>query len=241
MWISSHLCRNTPFQFFLKINFLLQEIDGQLWRRWRAYPNDDLESDEDKPLHVTKHHLEKEKEAEDTTPMPPQSSWESAASMEATPEGKQKKRICTKADLEQEQKREQVIECAEKLLGQAQDFDPELKFYCSSLMLLLEKLDFETCQRCMIAVRQVIFKFMFPKQETAARPMWAHHCRQGGAAAESTPPPTPTAGNLDNRTPWLLASPPPPPKAVRVNPAPVVIPDPEADEGLSDMDLDELL
>ncbi len=72
-----------------------------------------------------------------------------------------------------------------------------------------------------------------PKRETAAQPMWARRCH---------PPPTPAAGNLDNCTPWLLASPPPPPnKVVRVNPAPVVIPDPEADEGLSDMDLDELL
>ncbi len=162
--------------------------------------------------------------------------------MEATPEGKQKKCICTQADLEREQKQEQVLERAKKLLGQAQDFDPELEFYCSSLMPILEKLDFETRQRCMIAVRQVIFKFMFPKWETAARPMWARCCRQGGAAAESTPPPTPAAGNLNNRTPWLLASPPlPPNKVVRVNPAPVVIPDPEADEGLSDMDPDELL
>ena len=145
-----------------------------------AYPHDDLKLDEDKPLCVTKCCLEKEKETEDNTPTLPQLSQESVASMEAMPEGKQKKRICTKANLEREQKREQVIEHAEKLLGQAQDFDPELEFYCSSLMPLLEKLDFETRQRCMIAVRQVIFKFMFPKRETAAQPMWARRCRQGG-------------------------------------------------------------
>ncbi len=107
-------------------------------------------------------------------------SQESAASVEATPEAKQKKCIYTKVDLEREQKCEQVIEHAKKLLGQAQDFDPELEFYCSSLMPLLEKLDFEMRQRCKITVRQVIFKFMFPKRETAPRLMWACHFHQGG-------------------------------------------------------------
>ncbi len=38
-----------------------------------AYPYDKLESDDDEPLHVTKHRLEEEEEAEDNTPMPPQS------------------------------------------------------------------------------------------------------------------------------------------------------------------------
>ena len=36
-----------------------------------AYPHDDLKSDEDEPLCVTKCRLEKEKETEDNMPMPP--------------------------------------------------------------------------------------------------------------------------------------------------------------------------
>lgn len=36
-----------------------------------AYPHDKLESDDDEPLHVTKCRLEKEKEAENNTPTPP--------------------------------------------------------------------------------------------------------------------------------------------------------------------------
>ena len=36
-----------------------------------AYPHDDLELDEDEPLCVMKCRLEKEKETEDNTPMPP--------------------------------------------------------------------------------------------------------------------------------------------------------------------------
>ncbi len=90
------------------------------------------------------------------------------------------KRICTKADLEREIKREKVIDRAEKLLDSTQEFDPELEYYCSSLMPLLEKLEFEKRQCCMIAIQQTIFTFMFPRRETATWPMSVQRYMAGG-------------------------------------------------------------
>ena len=97
----------------------------------------------------------------------------------ATPQPK-RKRIRTKADLEREIKREKVINHAEKLLDSMQEFNPELEYYCSSLMPLLEKLDFEKSQCCMIAIQQTIFTFMFPRHETATRPMSVRCYMAGG-------------------------------------------------------------
>ncbi len=128
-----------------------------------AYPRKDLESDKDKPLSVTKRHNvpNKAQDDDDTPAENTPSSQESRESVGATPQLK-RKRICMKADLEREIKREKVIDRAEKLLDSMQEFDPELEYYCSSLMPLLEKLEFEKRQRCMIAIRQTIFTFMFP-------------------------------------------------------------------------------
>ncbi len=127
-----------------------------------AYPRKDLESDEDEPLSITKR-CDAPNKAQDDDDMPAEntlSSQESRESGGATPEPK-RKRIRTKADLEREIKREKVIDCAEKLLDSTQEFNPELEYYCSSLMPLLEKLEFEKQQRCMIAIWQTIFTFMF--------------------------------------------------------------------------------
>ncbi len=145
------------------------------------YPREDLESNDNEPLSVMKRRdaPNKAQDNDDTPAKNTPSSQESRESGGATPEPK-RKRIRTKADLEREIKREKVIDHAEKLLDSTQEFDPELEYYCSSLMPLLEKLEFEKRQRCMIAIRQTIFTFMFPQRETAARPMSVRRYMAGG-------------------------------------------------------------
>ncbi len=201
-----------------------------------AYPREDLESDDDEPLSVTKKRdaPNKARDEDDTPADNTTSSQESKESGGATPEPKRKE-IRTKADLEREIKREKVIDRAEKLLDSTQEFDPELEYYCSSLMPLLEKLEFEKRQCCMIAIRQTIFTFMFPRCETAARPMSVHHYMAGGAAANPLPP-APAAAPQQMRTP------PPAPRLqaqVRIDPHPQYVPAPvqpmEPDEGVEDI------
>ncbi len=88
-------------------------------------------------------------------------------------------------------KREKVIDHAEKLLDSTQEFNPELEYYCSSLMPLIEKLEFENHQCCMIAIRQTIFTFMFLRHETAVQPMSVQRYMAGGGCCK--PPSTSTS------------------------------------------------
>ncbi len=206
-----------------------------------AYPREDLESDDDEPLSVTKRRNAPNK-AQDDDDTPAENTPSSQESRESggggTPEPK-RKRIRTKADLEREIKREKVIDHAEKLLDSTQEFDPELEYYCSSLMLLLEKLEFEKRQCCMIAIRQTIFTFMFLQREMATRPMSVRRYMAGGAAANPLPP-APAAAPQQMRTP------PPAPRLqahhIRIDPHPQYVPAPvEPDEGVEDISFDEEL
>ncbi len=135
-------------------------------------------------------------------------------------------------------KREKVIDHAEKLLDSTQEFNPELEYYCSSLMPLLKKLEFEKRQCCMIAIRQTIFTLMFPRHETAARPMSVQRYMAGGAAAKPLPP-APAAA------PQQMCTPPPAPRLqahVRIDPHPQYVSAPvEPDEGVEDISFDEEL
>ncbi len=143
-----------------------------------------------------------------------------------------------KADLEREIKREKVIDHAEKLLDSTQEFNPELEYYCSSLMPLLEKLEFEKHQRCMIAIRQTIFSFMFPRREMGARPMSVRCYMAGGGLL-----PTPSHQHQLLLHSNKCEAPPPTPRLqahIHIDPHPQYVPAPvEPDEGVEDISFDE--
>ncbi len=143
---------------------------------------DEDSSDEDEPLASTKKRIMNEElrkkptgaggDGNDTAQLP--SLQSSGISVNDADTPAKKRKVHTKADqlaeIAEREKKDKVLDQALSIIEGGGEFDPQIEYFCNSLILLLEKIDGEAHQHCMLQVQQLIVNHVYPPWKTAVCP-----------------------------------------------------------------------
>ncbi len=80
-----------------------------------------------------------------------------------------------------------MLDRALSIIEGGEKFDPQIEYFCNSLIPLLEKIDGEAHQRCMLQVQQLIVNHVYPLRKTAAHPGYEESARTHAPPEEDFP------------------------------------------------------